>query len=166
MDEPADNNQSTPQKQDIPSPQSQSPDDHSQPSSDSATVQDTAKANDNSTTNPTNNSATVSSTLNDIWTKITTVSSSVMHSIDNQFHDVMDSMHAFQSRFRSHGGTEEYTGTWILGKKYEENQMEFMKKDIRSRPWFTYRHSFSPIKGTNFSTDTGWGYVIKMILRH
>lgn len=33
--------------------------------------------------------------------------------------------------------------------------------DIRSRPWLTYRQGFEPIGGSQYTTDVGWGCMIR-----
>lgn len=39
--------------------------------------------------------------------------------------------------------------------------MEQFKQDFSSRIWFTYRQDFPPISGTKFSTDCGWGCMLR-----
>lgn len=38
---------------------------------------------------------------------------------------------------------------------------EKLKQDFYSRIWFTYRKDFPPILNTNFTTDVGWGCMIR-----
>ncbi len=53
---------------------------------------------------------------------------------------------------------------WILGKFHTGNNPEgrrFLKKDIQSRLLMTYRKGFSPIGGTDFTSDKGWGCMLR-----
>jgi hypothetical protein len=34
-------------------------------------------------------------------------------------------------------------------------------EDVRSRIWMTYRYNFPPVKFTPFTTDSGWGCMIR-----
>ncbi|OAD52853.1 Cysteine protease ATG4B [Eufriesea mexicana] len=53
---------------------------------------------------------------------------------------------------------------WILGKKYNAiKELNTIRRDIRSKLWFTYRKNFVPIGGYNstFTTDKGWGCMLR-----
>ncbi|XP_055338923.1 cysteine protease ATG4B-like [Paramacrobiotus metropolitanus] len=51
---------------------------------------------------------------------------------------------------------------WILGRSYSAlYDLEELKSDVRTRFWFSYRKNFPPIGGTSFTTDTGWGCMLR-----
>lgn len=51
---------------------------------------------------------------------------------------------------------------WLLGKKYNAlHDLENLRKDVRTRLWFTYRKNFSPIGGTGPTSDAGWGCMLR-----
>ncbi|XP_029165782.1 cysteine protease ATG4B isoform X1 [Nylanderia fulva] len=53
---------------------------------------------------------------------------------------------------------------WILGKKYNAlKELEVIRRDIRSKLWFTYRKGFIPIGGcsSTFTSDKGWGCMLR-----
>ncbi|XP_053597218.1 cysteine protease ATG4B isoform X2 [Microplitis demolitor] len=53
---------------------------------------------------------------------------------------------------------------WILGKKYNAiKELETIRRDIRSKLWFTYRKGFIPIGGNSsaFTSDKGWGCMLR-----
>ncbi|KAJ9586503.1 hypothetical protein L9F63_019861, partial [Diploptera punctata] len=51
---------------------------------------------------------------------------------------------------------------WILGKKYSAiHDLEIIRKDIRSKLWFSYRRNFVPIGDTGHTTDKGWGCMLR-----
>lgn len=54
--------------------------------------------------------------------------------------------------------------TWILGKFYDGNTQpgrRHLKRDIQSRLLMTYRKNFSPIGGTELTSDKGWGCMLR-----
>ncbi|XP_044597052.1 cysteine protease ATG4B isoform X2 [Cotesia glomerata] len=53
---------------------------------------------------------------------------------------------------------------WILGKKYNAmKELETIRRDIKSKLWFTYRKGFIPIGGNSsaFTSDKGWGCMLR-----
>lgn len=51
---------------------------------------------------------------------------------------------------------------WILGKKYSTIiDLQLIRNDIQSRLWFTYRKGFVQIGNTNFTSDRGWGCMLR-----
>ncbi|XP_031843969.1 autophagy-related 4a isoform X2 [Nomia melanderi] len=53
---------------------------------------------------------------------------------------------------------------WVLGKKYNAiKELDAIRKDIRSKLWFTYRKNFVPIgeSNTTFTSDKGWGCMLR-----
>lgn len=43
----------------------------------------------------------------------------------------------------------------------EDDGIEGFKKDFWTRLWFTYRREFQSMNGTNFTTDCGWGCMLR-----
>ncbi|XP_065207751.1 cysteine protease ATG4B [Planococcus citri] len=51
---------------------------------------------------------------------------------------------------------------WILGKKYNAiKELEEIRRDIRSRLWFSYRKGFVSIGDTGITSDKGWGCMLR-----
>ncbi|MCL4132760.1 UNVERIFIED_CONTAM: hypothetical protein GTU68_057165 [Idotea baltica] len=51
---------------------------------------------------------------------------------------------------------------WILGKQYStEKQLEEIRSDVRTRIWLTYRRNFPQISDTTFTSDKGWGCMLR-----
>lgn len=51
---------------------------------------------------------------------------------------------------------------WILGREYKSpHDLGTIRKDIRSRLWFTYRKNFIPIGDTGITSDKGWGCMLR-----
>lgn len=51
---------------------------------------------------------------------------------------------------------------WVLGKKYRAiDDLEIIRKDIRSKFWFTYRRGFVQIGDTGLTSDKGWGCMLR-----
>ncbi|RZF44322.1 hypothetical protein LSTR_LSTR006872 [Laodelphax striatellus] len=51
---------------------------------------------------------------------------------------------------------------WILGRKYSAvHDLEQIRRDIRSRLWFSYRKGFVPIGDTGLTSDKGWGCMLR-----
>ena len=60
------------------------------------------------------------------------------------------------------------TPVFLLGMKYDaeteaavEETLKLLLLDSRSRIWFTYRSGFEYIEGTHFSSDAGWGCMMR-----
>lgn len=49
---------------------------------------------------------------------------------------------------------------WMLGKGYVNLDQNYVK-DIKSLIWCTYRSGFEAIEGTAFTSDAGWGCMIR-----
>eukprot|EP00128_Syssomonas_multiformis_P014595 Colp12_sorted_trinity150504_noHs@2874 len=56
--------------------------------------------------------------------------------------------------------SDENTPVWFLGIKYETQDEEF-KKDLKARLWFTYRTGFPFIASTYYTSDAGWGCMLR-----
>ncbi|KRY84867.1 Cysteine protease ATG4C, partial [Trichinella pseudospiralis] len=73
---------------------------------------------------------------------------------------------------------DSYSPIWLLGKQYAKNEprpnlrrgfdensavgkLSDFLEDFKTRIWFTYRHGFACIPGTNFDNDCGWGCTIR-----
>uniref|UniRef100_A0A0K8TP81 Cysteine protease n=1 Tax=Tabanus bromius TaxID=304241 RepID=A0A0K8TP81_TABBR len=51
---------------------------------------------------------------------------------------------------------------WILGKSYNSIQeLDLIRRDVRSRLWCTYRRGFAPIGEPQLTTDKGWGCMLR-----
>lgn len=52
---------------------------------------------------------------------------------------------------------------WVLGMCYRDplNQLEEIRADVITRPWFTYRRSFTPVGSPQLTTDKGWGCMLR-----
>lgn len=51
---------------------------------------------------------------------------------------------------------------WILGKKYStQTELEPLRNDVQSRIWLTYRRNFAQISDTTFTSDRGWGCMLR-----
>lgn len=57
-------------------------------------------------------------------------------------------------------GQQETCLAWMLGKGYPNLDQTYIK-DIKELIWCTYRSGFEPIEGTSFSSDSGWGCMIR-----
>ncbi len=49
---------------------------------------------------------------------------------------------------------------WLLGKPYPSFDAEFMKA-IKNMIWCTYRSGFEAIDDSRYTTDNGWGCMIR-----
>uniref|UniRef100_U5EYR5 Cysteine protease n=1 Tax=Corethrella appendiculata TaxID=1370023 RepID=U5EYR5_9DIPT len=51
---------------------------------------------------------------------------------------------------------------WLLGKSYNTIQeLEFIRRDVQSKLWCTYRRGFIPIGNSQLTTDKGWGCMLR-----
>ncbi|OTF83828.1 cysteine protease ATG4B-like protein, partial [Euroglyphus maynei] len=51
---------------------------------------------------------------------------------------------------------------YILGKKYSSlYELNEIRSDVGSNIWMTYRRNFTPIGDTNFTSDSGWGCMLR-----
>ncbi|KAL9923539.1 cysteine protease ATG4B isoform X1 [Glossina fuscipes] len=51
---------------------------------------------------------------------------------------------------------------WVLGKQYNAVQeLDLIRRDIRSRLWCTYRRGFVPLGEPQLTTDKGWGCMLR-----
>lgn len=51
---------------------------------------------------------------------------------------------------------------WILGKTYSAiHDFESIRKDIKSRLWFSYRKGFVAIGDSSYTSDKGWGCMLR-----
>nr|XP_046910240.1 cysteine protease ATG4B-like [Dermatophagoides farinae] len=72
--------------------------------------------------------------------------------------------------FNNHGSTDENRKdfpptddpVYILGKKYSSlHELNEIRSDVRTNIWMTYRRNFQPIGDTNFTSDSGWGCMLR-----
>lgn len=49
---------------------------------------------------------------------------------------------------------------YLLGRPYPGFTQEFMQA-VRSLGWYTYRSGFEAIEGTTYTSDAGWGCMIR-----
>ncbi|KAI8800786.1 hypothetical protein BJ742DRAFT_839923 [Cladochytrium replicatum] len=52
-------------------------------------------------------------------------------------------------------------GVLFLGALYDNTSSTELLDDLESRIWITYRHSFPPIQPSTFTTDVGWGCMLR-----
>ncbi|KAI8805731.1 hypothetical protein BJ742DRAFT_680726 [Cladochytrium replicatum] len=52
-------------------------------------------------------------------------------------------------------------GVFFLGASYDDVSSTELLDDLKSRIWITYRHSFPPIQPSTFTTDVGWGCMLR-----
>ncbi|EWM24746.1 cysteine protease atg4b-like protein [Nannochloropsis gaditana] len=53
------------------------------------------------------------------------------------------------------------TGRWILGKRYDPEDLDGWTQHFRSIPWFTYRHTFPTMAPYPYTDDAGWGCMLR-----
>lgn len=58
--------------------------------------------------------------------------------------------------------SHEYAASKAITDKLKVTEAkERFKEDLKSRIWFTYRFNFPPIPGTDYTTDSGWGCMLR-----
>ncbi len=77
------------------------------------------------------------------------------------------------SEIKSAGGSSANSGipfaqdpsneeVWIMGRKYyAQEDFHILRKEIRSRLWFSYRKDFPAIGDSGLTTDRGWGCMLR-----
>lgn len=51
---------------------------------------------------------------------------------------------------------------YILGRKYSTfHELDDLRTNITSKVWLTYRRNFPAISGTDYTSDTGWGCMLR-----
>lgn len=51
---------------------------------------------------------------------------------------------------------------WILGKQYSTHKdLEEIRRDVQSRIWLTYRRGFAQIGDSGYTSDKGWGCMLR-----
>ncbi|XP_027225612.1 cysteine protease ATG4B isoform X1 [Penaeus vannamei] len=51
---------------------------------------------------------------------------------------------------------------WLLGKEYStQTDLAALRSDVQSRLWMTYRRNFAQIGDSNFTSDKGWGCMLR-----
>jgi cysteine protease ATG4 len=49
----------------------------------------------------------------------------------------------------------------LLGKQYPSLSSPDFLADFRTRPWITYRSEFPPIRPSEYTSDMGWGCMLR-----
>ncbi|KAI9297231.1 hypothetical protein K502DRAFT_323397 [Neoconidiobolus thromboides FSU 785] len=65
----------------------------------------------------------------------------------------------------------EYATIWLLGKDYKILAQDLVNgnfdafqpllEDFQAQPWFTYRHHFQTLLPSTYTTDSGWGCMLR-----
>ncbi|KAL1915830.1 uncharacterized protein VTP21DRAFT_6218 [Calcarisporiella thermophila] len=71
------------------------------------------------------------------------------------------SMTIGSAQSRNHFKIEKEEEVWLMGQRYLEGEEEAFKADFESRIWMTYRYNFPPIRPANFTSDVGWGCMLR-----
>ncbi|CAH0381366.1 unnamed protein product [Bemisia tabaci] len=50
---------------------------------------------------------------------------------------------------------------WILGVEYCHRDLEKIRRDVKSRLWFSYRRGFVSIGNSGLTSDKGWGCMLR-----
>lgn len=51
---------------------------------------------------------------------------------------------------------------WLLGRKYfSQTDFNILRREVRSRLWFSYRKEFPPIGDSGMTSDKGWGCMLR-----
>jgi cysteine protease ATG4 len=50
---------------------------------------------------------------------------------------------------------------WLLGKSFNKDQMEDYRQAFESILWFTYRRDFDQMKPYEYTSDAGWGCMLR-----
>ncbi|KAL7748306.1 Cysteine protease atg4 [Sorochytrium milnesiophthora] len=96
-----------------------------------------------------------------MWSNIATTTARVMSRLESQLHEL------FRSDKTAPLNVAELSServVVVLGCEYrlsDTHALTALCEDVESRPWMTYRHSFLEIGDTRFSSDSGWGCMIR-----
>ncbi|KAI9342602.1 hypothetical protein BDR26DRAFT_859237 [Obelidium mucronatum] len=86
---------------------------------------------------------------NDVWTQVKT-------GVKELIHVATESLRYYSDPSYSAVGP-----VIFMGRKYEGLKHEAFLDDFTSRLWVTYRHSFPPIAPSSYTSDVGWGCMMR-----